>query len=209
MLVAIPLVLAFSTLMDLTKAATTDVLDIDGMPVQVGVGYHILPADDTQSGGLTGISEHGSCPFNVMLSASQFSNGTLLNFHPLAGEGTVQLGMDLNIQFFLVTFCVDLSVWKLAKIDKETKQRFVTLGGLVGHPGPDTVDNWFKIEEEGEHYKLVFCPTVCDSCSVACGNVGTYPMNGKRWLALGDPALAVKFVRGSEEWSIKRSINSR
>ncbi|XP_031475922.1 kunitz trypsin inhibitor 5-like isoform X2 [Nymphaea colorata] len=209
MLLVTSLVLALSTLVDLTKASTPHVLDIAGRPVQAGKGYYMLPVNDTQFGGLTGISEYGSCPFNVMLSASRFSNGSLLSIHPVTGKGTVRLGIDLNMQFFLVTLCVDLSVWKLAKFDKETNHRFVTLGGLVGHPGADTVDNWFKIEKEGDHYKLVFCPTVCDSCSVVCGNLGTYTMDGRRLLALGDPALAVKFVRDSRSLSIRRPINSR
>ncbi|CAN6463356.1 unnamed protein product [Victoria cruziana] len=209
MLVITLFLVLLTSSVNLTEASAPHVLDIAGRPLRAGKGYYMLPANDDQFGGLTGISLHGSCPFDVMLSASRFSNGSLLRFQPVTGKGTVRLGTDLNIQFFLATVCVDLSVWKLAKIDKETKHNFVTLGGLVGHPGADTVDNWFKIEKEGDHYKLVFCPTVCDTCSVACGNLGTYTMDGKRLLALGDPALAVKFVRDSRGSSTRRPINSR
>nr|CAD1844343.1 unnamed protein product [Ananas comosus var. bracteatus] len=72
-------------------------------------------------------------------------------------------------------------------------QRFVVTGGVLGNPGPDAVNNWFKIEKFRDiSYKIVFCPSVCRSCKVVCGDVGVVGDGGKRFLGLTDawPFLA-------------------
>ncbi|ERN09533.1 hypothetical protein AMTR_s00029p00141300 [Amborella trichopoda] len=95
-------------------------------------------------------------------------------------------------------FNVASTVWRLGGLDEATDKRFVTTGGVTGNPGSSTVSNWFKVERESEgvdngRYKLVFCPGVCSFCKVICGNLGVYNVNGRNWLALGDPALSIVF----------------
>ena len=59
------------------------------------------------------------------------------------------------------------------------------------------VINWFKIERygNGNGYKMVYCPSVCSSCRVVCGNVGVFYEDGKRWLGLSDEPLVVMFKK--------------
>ncbi|KAJ6738378.1 KUNITZ TRYPSIN INHIBITOR 2 [Salix koriyanagi] len=68
--------------------------------------------------------------------------------------------------------------------------------GGGGNPGPETLDNWFKIERYGNGYKLVFCPTVCDDCEVLCRDIGIYvDSEGFRRLALSDVPFKVMFKK--------------
>ncbi|KAK9099333.1 hypothetical protein Syun_026378 [Stephania yunnanensis] len=79
------------------------------------------------------------------------------------------------------------SVWKLASFDEEVRRYFVTTGGREGSPGIGSLSNWFKIEKDGEDYKLSFCPSVCKFCKVICKDVGIYvDGEGVRRLALSD-----------------------
>ncbi|KAI3813009.1 hypothetical protein L1987_17722 [Smallanthus sonchifolius] len=39
------------------------------------------------------------------------------------------------------------------------EQYAVMVGGVEGNPGPETLDNWFKIEKTEDGYKFVFCPS--------------------------------------------------
>ncbi|KAL5154043.1 Miraculin [Glycine soja] len=65
-------------------------------------------------------------------------------------------------------------MWRFGQVDAATGQRFVTTGGVQGNPGVGTIDNWFKIERFESAYKIVYCPTVCESCEVECKDVGIF-----------------------------------
>ncbi|TXG47968.1 hypothetical protein EZV62_027262 [Acer yangbiense] len=89
------------------------------------------------------------------------------------------------------------TVWKLDSHDDSLGQWFVTTGGVEGNPGRETISNWFKIEKFDDDYKLVFCPSVCDTCRVLCRDIGIYidQATGIRRLALSDTPFKVMFKK--------------
>ncbi|KAI3407942.1 uncharacterized protein J3R85_020610, partial [Psidium guajava] len=175
--------------------ASSLVLDTDGHKLQTGVGYYILPVVRGRGGGLTlGASRSGTCPLAVVQEQHEVSNGLPVKFSP-ADAGAVRLSTDLNIWFEAATICVQSTAWRLAPYDGIAKQYFVTSGGVLGNPGRETVSNWFKIEKMDKDYKLVFCPTVCDTCKVICRDVGIYVDGATRRLALSDEPFRVMFKK--------------
>ncbi|KAF8398660.1 hypothetical protein HHK36_014515 [Tetracentron sinense] len=85
---------------------------------------------------------------------------------------------------------------------EEARQtRYVTIGGKPGNPGSSTVRNWFKIERASRSspfYRIVYCPSVCESCRVVCGNVGISVSreSEKRWLSVPQqPQFPFVFVK--------------
>ncbi|XP_011624804.2 LOW QUALITY PROTEIN: kunitz trypsin inhibitor 2 [Amborella trichopoda] len=184
----------------IAQAGTDFVWDLDGRPLRTSSQYYILPAPNQKIGsGLILEGRNGSCPFNVAVS-TRVSPGLPIIFSPAgASDKVIRLSADQNIRLFqAVTICVQSTVWRLGGLDEATDKRFVTTGGVTGNPGSSTVSNWFKVERESEgvdngRYKLVFCPGVCSFCKVICGNLGVYNVNGRNWLALGDPALSIVF----------------
>ncbi|KAF8036002.1 hypothetical protein BT93_C1890 [Corymbia citriodora subsp. variegata] len=129
-------------------------------------------------------------------TGQEVSNGLPVKFSPAdAGNSTIRLSTDLNIWFNAATICVQSTVWRLGAYDGTVKQYFIETGGVLGNPGPETISNWFKIEKLDEDYKLVFCPTVCDTCKVICRDVGIYVDGGTRRLALSDEPFRVMFKK--------------
>ncbi|KAK3406148.1 hypothetical protein EUGRSUZ_K02323 [Eucalyptus grandis] len=94
-----------------------------------------------------------------------------------------------------LAICMHSTVWRLGAYNEEVKQYFVESGGVLGSPGRETISNWFKIEKVDEDYKLVFCPTVCDTCKVICRDVGVYVDGATRRLALSDEPFRVMFKK--------------
>ncbi|KAK1390119.1 Alpha-amylase/subtilisin inhibitor [Heracleum sosnowskyi] len=173
------------------------VLDVDGQELQSDAKYYILPAVRVggNGGGLGLSSRGGACPFTVMQESHEQSNGLPVRFLPVnyKMDANISLSSDINIVFHAATICVQSTGWKVAGVDEITGRRYVKSGGLTGHPGVNTVSNWFKVEknENGDGYKIVFCPSVCSFCKLVCGNVGVFDENGKKWLGLsdGDPLI--------------------
>ncbi|CAL9029490.1 unnamed protein product [Prunus brigantina] len=179
-------------------AAPSPVLDITGKKLQTGTNYYILPVMRGRGGGLTlaRTSKTTSCPLDVVQEQHEFSHGLPLTFLPVnPKKGVVRVSTDYNIKFSAATICVQSTVWKLDKFDKQTGQWFVTSGGVEGNPGRQTTSNWFKIEKYDEDYKLVFCPTVCNFRKVICRDVGIFTQGGKRRLALTDVPFKVMFKK--------------
>ncbi|XP_039142079.1 miraculin-like [Dioscorea cayenensis subsp. rotundata] len=87
-------------------------------------------------------------------------------------------------------------VWTLVS-DTDTGKRFVKIGGVLGNPGNDTLANWFNIQEYMNGlYKLVYCPTVCETCKPACGYLGIVnDDDGGLWLAITDEPFACAFTK--------------
>ncbi|CAK9149934.1 unnamed protein product [Ilex paraguariensis] len=195
------LFLSFSCLASarLTQTVTnTTVLDIDGHELQTDTNYYIHPTTSGNGGGLALASRDRTCPFYVMQENLEPSNGLPLRFLTMENKQQfISLSTDLNIVFYAATICVQSTAWRLGGIDEVTGRRYVMSGAVTGHPGIDTVRNWFKLEKYGggNGYMIVFCPNVCSFCKVVCGNVGVFSENGKRWLALSDQPLIVGFKK--------------
>ncbi|XP_039161292.1 kunitz trypsin inhibitor 5-like [Eucalyptus grandis] len=109
--------------------------------------------------------------------------------------GPIRLSTDLNVWLDAAKICMHSTVWRLGAYNEEVKQYFVESGGVLGNPGRETISNWFKIEKVDEDYKLVFCPTVCDTCKVICRDVGVYVDGATRRLALSDEPFRVMFKK--------------
>ncbi|KAL3835316.1 hypothetical protein ACJIZ3_010052 [Penstemon smallii] len=181
----------------LTAAApeSSPVLDIAKNNLQTGSKYYILPVIRGRGGGLTlAHTGNNTCPLDVAQEQHEVENGLPLTFRPVNSKrGVIRVSTDLNIKFSAAPNCVKSNVWKLDNFDETMRQYFITSGGVEGNPGRETISNWFKIEEYGSDYKLVFCPTVCNYCKVICRDVGIFLQDGVRRLALGDVPLIVMF----------------
>ncbi|KAJ0444947.1 putative proteinase inhibitor I3, Kunitz legume, kunitz inhibitor STI-like superfamily [Helianthus annuus] len=189
-----------TTIVAATTATTP--FDSDGHEIQPGLKYYITPAQSNDSGGGLSLAIRGGiCPPFVVQENTQLSKGLTLRFLPLDNkQNDIYLSSDLNILFNAATICVQSTVWKLSNGvgsgggDSDDmvagRKYYVRSGGVIGRPGVGTVSNWFRIEKAGDiGYKIVFCPSVCSSCKVVCGDVGVLEENGKRWLALVDQPL--------------------
>ncbi|TXG47966.1 hypothetical protein EZV62_027260 [Acer yangbiense] len=175
------------------------VLDIAGEKLHTGTDYYILPVVRGRGGGLTLASTgNETCPLDVVQERQEVENGLPVTFSPVnIKKGVVRLSTDQNIKFSASTICVQSTVWKLDSHDDSLGQWFVTTGGVEGNPGRETISNWFKIEKFDDDYKLVFCPTVCDTCRVLCRDIGIYidQATGIRRLALSDTPFKVMFKK--------------
>ncbi|KAK0580170.1 hypothetical protein LWI29_037440 [Acer saccharum] len=175
------------------------VLDIAGEKLHTGTDYYILPVVRGRGGGLTLASTgNETCPLDVVQERQEVENGLPVTFSPVnIKKGVVRLSTDQNIKFSASTICVQSTVWKLNSHDDSLGQWFVTTGGVEGNPGRETISNWFKIEKFDDDYKLVFCPSVCDTCRVLCRDIGIYidQATGIRRLALSDTPFKVMFKK--------------
>ncbi|KAG9140602.1 hypothetical protein Leryth_022490 [Lithospermum erythrorhizon] len=172
------------------------VLDTDGHELQTSSKYLIVPAQSSKGGGLSLGARDRACPFYVMQENQESKYGLPIKLMPVDNkQRTIILSSDLNIVFSAATICVQSTVWRLGNEDEVTGARYVISGGVMGRPGADTVSNWFRIERQGNGfvYRIVFCPSVCSTCKVVCGNVGVFSENGKRWLGLSDNPILVTF----------------
>ncbi|KAK1273750.1 hypothetical protein QJS04_geneDACA007810 [Acorus gramineus] len=152
--------------------------------------YYILPAITDVGGGVTTYLRNGTCPFEVALDVSDVSDGRALTISPAdAKKDTVRLLTDAYFQFTGPTICITSDKWTLVDETATGGRRIITAGG-EGSP--------FKIDKMGSFddvYKLVFCPTVCDTCRPICQDVGVVSEEGKRWLVLSDQAFPFVFKR--------------
>ncbi|XP_078166486.1 miraculin-like [Carex rostrata] len=182
-----------------SNAATLDsVRDTDGHPLISGKQYYIIPVVRGHGGGLT-MTTHNylHCPLYVAQENMEVKKGIPLIFRPAnPKDKVVRLSTDINIEFAIITTCVMPTTWQLRNIEGAGK-RYITTGGLRGKPGRETVNIWFKIEKLGNKaYKLVFCPSVCTTCKVVCGDVGVFNEGGgKRLLGLSGEHFPVMFKK--------------
>nr|GEY66478.1 hypothetical protein [Tanacetum cinerariifolium] len=74
--------------------------------------------------------------------------------------------------------------------------RYVSSHGMLGSPGRDTLQNWFKIEKFENDYKIVYCPSVVKNYRPYCSDIGSrIAKNGRRTLVLNNAPLKVKFKK--------------
>ncbi|MCD9644559.1 hypothetical protein HAX54_032842 [Datura stramonium] len=93
--------------------------------------------------------------------------------------------------------CVNEIVWKVDAPDPEGI-RFVVTGG---NPGPDTINNWFKVEKfittmPGYNYRLRHCPVqfLCPLCNINdCRDVGAKADSGYDRLAVTNQPIPFGF----------------
>nr|GEW05494.1 hypothetical protein [Tanacetum cinerariifolium] len=158
------------------------VLDTDGMPLVTYRNYYIVPAVSGSGGGvkLSPTTLNQTCPLDVAQENNEQLDGSPQTFLLAIPnrDGVIRQSQDLNIIFSNETTCGLPAVWR---VEDSNGQRVVTSNGTVGNPGVETINNWFKIEKFDNDYKIVFCPTVCNTCSPTCGEVGsTIAKNGRR-----------------------------
>ncbi|VVA90521.1 unnamed protein product [Arabis nemorensis] len=171
-----------------TEAAVEEsVTEINGQRLKTETDYYyILPVVRGRGGGLT-ISK--PCPNTVIQDQNEASKGLPVRFSPSVKSRFVRVSTDLN---FIIAAS---AIWKLGNFDETTNQTFVSTCGVQGNPGRTTVSNWFKIDKFEDHYKMRFCPSVCDVCRVVCRDIGVLVQDGKRSLVLSNVPLKVMFQR--------------
>ncbi|KAL5081246.1 hypothetical protein RYX36_009667 [Vicia faba] len=190
-----------------TQASVDEVLDTSGKKLRVDANYYIIPATPfficgfvscfNISGGVSLETTSESCPLDVVVVKQ--SLGLPLRFKPLNNNlGVIRVSTYLNIMFSNQSSnsrCPrDSLVWKIDPFSKE--ETYVTMGGVLGNPGSQTIGNWFKIEKYDDAYKLVYCPNVCPSCKHVCKDIGNYVnKTGEMHLALTNDPFKVKFQK--------------
>ncbi|KAJ0967817.1 hypothetical protein J5N97_024734 [Dioscorea zingiberensis] len=179
------------------SSAKAVVLDTDGEELKPNIEYYILPSATVYAGGLTIGNRNSSCAKNVAQAKSPVDNGLPVTFSTVNPNATtVPLSGDTNIIFSGATTCNLSTVWTLTT-DETTGKRFVTIGGVIGNPGRETLSNWFNIHEHMNGlYKLVYCPTVCNTCRPACGHLGIIKEDDEeRWLAVTEEPFTCQFKK--------------
>ena len=204
LLFALLFALCTQPLLGEADSSPEQVVDTAGKKVRAGVDYYIRPVPTSPtiicrrlpcvigSGfALKARSANETCPLDVVVEGG---SGQAVTFTPVnPKKGVIRVSTDLNIKTDVKTNCTESTVWRV-EYDDSTGQRLVTTGGVIGNPGKDTLSNWFKIEKYENDYKLVFCPTVCNTCKPFCGDVGVFlDSNGNQRVALTDKPYKVRF----------------
>ncbi|XP_045816451.1 miraculin-like [Trifolium pratense] len=181
------LTLSSQPLLGSAKPSLEQVLDISGKKLRLDADYYIIPAN---GGYIDVVNTDETCPFHVVIV--KHSQGLPLRIAPV--KGVIRVSTDLNIMLANGdNRCPNCSVvWKIDPFSKE--ETFLTTGGILGHPGSNSIHSWFKIEKYDDAYKLVYCPNVCPSCKHVCKDVGYYRYkNMEMRLALTNVPFKVKF----------------
>ncbi|KAL4576504.1 hypothetical protein LXL04_012599 [Taraxacum kok-saghyz] len=187
--------IVFSTLA--LSSAQPPVRDTDRNILRSGSGYYILPATRGTGGGikLSPKTINETCPSDVVQENNELLNGLPLTFIPVTAnkDGAITESTDLNIRFSGSSDCVQSAIWRVEAVNGV---REISSHGRLGNPGVQTLSNWFKIEKYEDSYKLVFCPSVCNTCRPACADIGsTIAKSGRRSLVLNNVSLKVTFKK--------------
>ncbi|XP_076925933.1 kunitz trypsin inhibitor 5-like [Bidens hawaiensis] len=193
-------VFIFLCMFSLSSAqVSSPVLDMDGNSLRRDTSYYILPVTRGKGGGmaLRPTSVNLKCMLAVAQESTEYEGSPLI-FIPAntSKDAIICESIDLNIMFSgNVTICGKPSVWRREVMNQ---QEFISSYGTVGNPSRDTLSNWFKIEKygPGKGYKLVYCPTVCNTCSPACGDIAV-ANDWQRTLILSNEPLVVMFKKAS------------
>ncbi|KAK1438693.1 hypothetical protein QVD17_04503 [Tagetes erecta] len=177
------------------NAAPSPVLDGFGKNLRAQVEYFMWV--DSDGSILPAAVGNDSCQAGVVKYPDYGSDQPVIITPVNPKKGVIRLSTDFNIRFAFTgsSICDKSNVWKV-EYDKDTKQYAVMIGGVLGNPGPETLDNWFKLEKIEGGYKLVYCPSVCSSCKVMCKDVGTaIDGNGVMRFVLGGRPFVVSFYK--------------
>ncbi|CAI9089579.1 OLC1v1024170C1 [Oldenlandia corymbosa var. corymbosa] len=198
-----------------TYGGGAPVFDTDGDQLRRGQSYYIVSAgwSRLRAGGLKPYTGRGStCPFQIVQAFNLRSDGVPVAFSPVDPQDLlVQSDSDQNIvfeDFPSAVRCSESNVWKVdfgqsqsSPAANSTAPVLVTTGGVEGNPGPNTLPNWFKIQEYEDAYIIQYCPSasLCGATpcrdSLVCENIGVSVVNGKRVLSLSRQPLKVAFKR--------------
>ncbi|KAH9781061.1 Kunitz trypsin inhibitor 5 [Citrus sinensis] len=173
-----------------TSSVPEPLLDVNGNKVESTLQYHIVSAIWGAGGG--GVSLHGGrngyCPLDVIQLPSAIQWGKKLILSPYDNSTIVRESTDLNLRFVGLLSgskqCNELPLWKVDNYDASSGRWFITTGGLDGA------------------YKIVHCPSVCESCVKLCSSVGRFSFeDGVRRLVLvrdDEPAFPVVLIPARE-----------
>lgn len=199
------------------------VYDIEGDKVMAGAEYYMVSTIWGAGGGGVDLfpGRNGICPLDVGQHGSDLERGTPVMFLPVHYDSTsktpreVEASVDLNIVFNTERRLCNsiMPVWRVDDYDDDHKARFITSTGFVGHPGANSLRNWFKLEKispgsDLNSYKIVHCPSVCDECIKLCGDVGLNLNGGFRRLALAETAKAFSLVKAGDVDKYMGKINA-
>lgn len=184
----------FTKLLFCMAAEAPEPVVVGGKILRTGLPYHVVEAD-INGNMIAGKDYHGlsfGADANSPIEVLKGSTGKPMFFSPVnPKKGTLRVSTDFNVVFWDTT-----EVWML-RYDPITGQNLVSIGGVAGNPGLETLRNWFKLEKYGNAYKFMYCPTsVCPKCkdNIICKNVGVSVKDGKRLLGLSDEPFLVTFI---------------
>ncbi|KAJ4699508.1 Kunitz trypsin inhibitor [Melia azedarach] len=204
--------LSFLLFASAASAATDPVVDFHGEPLRTDTSYYIVSAIIGAGGGGLNLAagRNKTCPLDVIQERSDLKEGRPLTFSPAnSNDHLVYCSTDLNIQFTTSPLtCNEPSVWRVDNYDESTGKWYISTNGVKGNPGAQTLRNWFKFEKIGEEsmfYRIVYCPTVCESCVHLCSDVSRYSSeDGVRRLALSEDQFPITFVKAGEDLRLIR-----
>ncbi|XP_009614753.1 kunitz trypsin inhibitor 5-like [Nicotiana tomentosiformis] len=193
----VPLILVALSTSFFFLVKAQDVLDVSGKDVRKGGYYRIIPAGRGNGGGITVASiRNRTNPLVVSQHADESILSVSTQFSPAnSNENTIKISSDLNIKFTSeITLSNSSNVWRI-NTELIPQRYLVTVGGVEGNPGRETLSNWFRIDKYEDAYKLVYCPGVCETCSrTFCGDIGILVEGNERVLFVGsDKPLKVTF----------------
>ncbi|KAJ0984458.1 hypothetical protein J5N97_002814 [Dioscorea zingiberensis] len=129
------LTILLSSILSSSTAITEVVLDTDGNILKPGLEYYIRPAARDIAGGLIVASPNNSCPLLVGQARSGADLGYPVIFSPVNPDAeTLNLGTDTNIQFQVITTCIQSNVWRLIGSEDDTGRYYVSTDGVKGNP---------------------------------------------------------------------------
>nr|GEW24059.1 Kunitz trypsin inhibitor 2-like [Tanacetum cinerariifolium] len=191
------ILIVLSTLSLSLSQTPPPVRDTDGNIVRSGTNYYILPVVNDKGGGVTlAPRKDDPCPYDVAQENNRQRNGLPMNFVPALTfkEDMIRESIDLNIRFADAGKCIATPVWRFEY--GEDGIRYVSSHGMLGSPGRDTLQNWFKIEKFENDYKIVYCPSVVKNYRPYCSDIGSrIAKNGRSTLVLNNAPLKVKFKK--------------
>ncbi|KAH7550619.1 hypothetical protein ACOSP7_023933 [Xanthoceras sorbifolium] len=198
--------------------APEPLLDMFNDKVVTGTEYYIVSAITGAGGGGLNIlsGRNDPCPMDVVQESSDLKPGRALLFFPFnyTGEaGTVVYdSTDLNIQFNVRPRSCnqETTVWKVDNYDDAKGEWFITTNGVIGNPGAETLQNWFKfmkVSADFDMYKIVHCPSVCKSCVKLCSDVGIH-FETERRLALSHSPFRLVLIKASDAHKLRERLNA-
>ncbi|XP_022737266.1 21 kDa seed protein-like [Durio zibethinus] len=200
-----------SCFLGVANAANEPVFDTDGDELRTGVEYYVVSSiRGAGGGGLDlGSSPNQICPKFVVQRGLDMEFGRPVVFYPVdANDSVVHQSTDVNIVFLpsIDPYCRTTTMWKLDNYDHSSGKWWLTTGGIRGDPGPQTLTSWFKIEKfrpdfTDRVYRLIFCPSVCDSCVTLCNDISRYDCGTQLRLGLTTPEAGwpFSFVKASKD----------
>ncbi|GAU23125.1 hypothetical protein TSUD_305730 [Trifolium subterraneum] len=168
------------------------VVDIEGYPLQPGVGYYASPHGENSGGIVLGHTRNQTCPLDVILDPN--SIGERIFFTPPGGLGFIPTLTDLTIEIPILGPCIQYSrIWKTTLVGTGYSGLFfVSTDGIEGD-----LFSKFKIVKFqhaiDDIYRFEFCPSVPGAI---CKPVGTFvDTDGTKVLAVGEGIDQPYYVR--------------